>query len=69
MKFLRICGLLSLLSIAAFSRVPFALSDPGTPAADLSEYVHLHQTRSQGIALEIAAGADMCRGVTRAPRR
>jgi hypothetical protein len=60
MTLLRICGLLLLLSIAAASRVPAALSEPAEAAADFSEYVYLHETRGQSVPLQIAAHANMC---------
>jgi hypothetical protein len=65
---LRICGLLLLLSAAAISRTSAALGDGGEPAADFSEYVYLHETRSQSAPLQIAAHANMCRGSAREPR-
>ncbi len=62
MKFPRKGGLLALLSIAALSRAPAALSEPAQPATSLSEYVYLHETRSQSVLLQVAAHANMCPG-------
>jgi hypothetical protein len=62
MTILRICGLLSLLALAAFSEVPAATSDATDSASRLSEYVYLHETRSQSVPLQIAGHANMCPG-------
>jgi hypothetical protein len=62
MSMLKICGLLSLLAVAAFRPLPAAPGGPGERASDLSEYVYLHETRNQSVPLQIAAHANMCPG-------
>jgi hypothetical protein len=63
MRILRIYGLLSLLSLAALGWVSAAMSEAGDPPSNLAEYVFLHETRNQGVPLQIAASANMCRGM------
>ena len=60
MKLARICAPLAVLSLAAFVQVPAASSESAQPATSLSEYVYLHETRSQSVPLQIPAHATMC---------
>jgi len=55
-------GPLSLLAIAMFSWASAAMGDRGGSPSYLSEYVYLHETRDQGIAIQIGAHTKMCRG-------
>jgi len=45
-----------------FSWASAAMGDRGGSPSYLSEYVYLHETRDQGIAIQIGAHTKMCRG-------
>ncbi|HLX80657.1 MAG TPA: hypothetical protein VKS43_08745 [Burkholderiales bacterium] len=51
-----------ILSLAALGWVSAASIDKVGPPSSIAEYVFLHETRSQGIPLQIAARASMCSG-------
>ena len=64
----RIAAFVLAVSLAASGSASAAAGDAAPSRSDLAEYVYLHETRSQGVPLQIAARATMCRGTPVAAR-